>query len=165
MIWAILIILGIPLWLIAIALIGLLRGRSRVKALPGSFDCKVRLVAPDDAGPPFSRYLARAQWVHDVIVVYGGSPFHAASTPYGVTELLDGPVAPTPNSQLKKFGQPVVLRLRCDAGEIIEVACSQSSVEAALGPFADELTVLTPGAVGSQPANTRSRDAHPLMPH
>ena len=71
-----------------------------------------------------------------MIVVHGGSPFLAASTPYGVTELLDGPVAPTQNSQLKKLDQPVVLHLRCDAGQVIEVACSQASVEAALGPFA-----------------------------
>ena len=82
--WAILIILGIPLRLIAVALLGLWRGRSRVKSLPGSFDCKVRPAAPD-ASPRSSRYLARAQWVHDVTVVHGGSSFLAASTPYGVT--------------------------------------------------------------------------------
>ena len=46
MIWAILVFLGIPLWLIALALFMLIRTRSRIGSIPGSVRCKVRSSAP-----------------------------------------------------------------------------------------------------------------------
>lgn len=69
-------ILGIPPWLLAVFLFVLLRGRSAVKKVPGSFACKARSVSGDVGGlrDQFPRYTDRAHWVHDVLVVHGGNP-------------------------------------------------------------------------------------------
>jgi hypothetical protein len=52
MIWAILALLGIPLWLIAFFLFILIRSRSAVKNIPGSFACRVRAASDDVGGRP-----------------------------------------------------------------------------------------------------------------
>lgn len=135
MVWALLIFLGIPLWLIATALVLLLRGRSKVRAIRGSFDCKVRPVPKVGPPSPFPRYAERAQWVHDVLVLHGGSPFLAAATAHGIAELSDGPRDAPPDHRLEKFDRPVVLHLRGDSGDTLELVCPASSVEVALGPF------------------------------
>jgi hypothetical protein len=50
MIWAILAILGVPLWLIAIFLFVLLRSRSKVNKIPQSFPCKARAASGGASG-------------------------------------------------------------------------------------------------------------------
>lgn len=138
MIWAALALLGIPLWFIAIFLFVLLRGRSAVKAIPGSFACKARAMTAGAGGlrDEFTRYDLRAHWVHDVLIVHGGSPFLTRTMPLGVAELVGQPAPPDPVAkQLKRTDDPVALRYRLDAGRVIELVCTESDATLALGPL------------------------------
>ena len=139
MIWAALAFLGIPLWLIAIALFILLRGRSAIRATPGSFTCKARATSGDAAGLPdrFSRYDLSARWVHDVLVIHGGSLFLTRTLPLGVVEMVGQPEPPNPTvDHLKRIEDPLMLRFRLDAGADIELVCTTAEVGLAQGPFA-----------------------------
>lgn len=115
MIWAILILLGIPLWLIVIALINLIRARSQVKHLPGSFEAR---------GPHSARW----------------QPFLIATTPYGVTDMLEGPAISASDPRLKRMAQPVSLLLRTDSEDVIELVCPAASVETARWSFGSAST-------------------------
>ncbi len=86
MIWIILTFLGIPLWFCAIALGILLRGRHRVKHLPGGFGCKVRVVSGQVPGlkSEFSRITGVGHWIHAVLVLHGGNPFLARTGLCGI---------------------------------------------------------------------------------
>jgi hypothetical protein len=100
-IWAIMILLCIPLWLIAIALLSLFRVRGTVRQIPGFFDCKVRRAATAGKEPEqFTRNTGRAHWVHDVLVLHSGNPFLIVTTPYGVTEVVDGTLPADSESRL-----------------------------------------------------------------
>jgi hypothetical protein len=128
--------LGIPLWLIAIALLGLFRVRSKVKQIPQSFDCTMnRVTEPGTEPDKLPRYTARAHWVHDVLVLHGGNPFLIATTPYGVTEVLDGRLPVGSASRLKRMSRPTALQLRTDSGALVELVVPTDSLALARGPF------------------------------
>ncbi len=147
MIWALLAILGVPLWLLALFLFLLLRGRSAVKKIPGSFACKTRSISGDVGGfrDRFRRYTDSAHWVHDVLIVHGGSPFLSRTMPLGITELVSQSEPPdTVAKQLKHMEDPVSVRYRLDSGAVIEVACTKSDAGRALGPFSASPPAIEP---------------------
>jgi hypothetical protein len=138
LIWAALAMLGIPLWFIAIFLFILIRGRAGVKKIPGSFACKARAMSGEAGGlrDQFPRYEHRAYWVHDVLVVRGGNPFLTRAMPLGVVELEGRPEPSDPEAKhLNRVEDPTSLRLRLDAGAVIELVCAKADVALALGPF------------------------------
>lgn len=136
MIWAILVFLGIPLWLIALALFMLIRTRSKIGSIPGSVHCKVRTSAPipglhDD----FARYTSTAHWVHDVLIVHGGT-FLIQTLPLGVARCSAGPQPAEANPRIKKLDTAVTTRFTLDSGAEVEIACASTDAERLLGPFA-----------------------------
>jgi hypothetical protein len=136
MIWAILVFLGIPVWLIALALFILIRTRSKIGSIPGSVRCKVRSSAPipglhDD----FARYTSTAHWVHDVLIVHGGT-FLIQTLPLGVTGCSASPQAAEANSRIRKLDSPVTMRFTLDSGAEVELACAAADADRLLGPFA-----------------------------
>jgi hypothetical protein len=138
MIWAILAILGVPLWLIAIFLFVLLRSRSKVNRIPQSFPCKARAASGGVSGltDSFPRYKARGHWVHDVLILHGGNPFLIQTMPHGVAGLVHGPdAAERTIKHIKRIKDPVSLRYRTDSGDMIEVVCAQDDLPRARGPF------------------------------
>jgi hypothetical protein len=148
MIWAILAILGVPLWLIAIVLYSLLRVRSSVRKAPGSIPCKIRIVEGHERWlkDKFPRYVQRAVWVHDVLVVYGGNPFLTRTFVLGVVGLA---MAPQPASTpVKRITDASTFRFRVDSGAVAELAATKTDVAALLGPF--------PAVPASAPAAPRS---------
>lgn len=68
MIWALLAILGVPIWLIVGALAGALLSRRRFKAQPGVFRLKEREVDNEK----WPRRTAYGRMVHDVLVLNKG---------------------------------------------------------------------------------------------
>lgn len=68
MIWALLAFLGVPLWLVAAALVASLWSRRRFKSQPGVFRLKSR--GPDEGR--WSRAFSYGRVVHDVLVVNVG---------------------------------------------------------------------------------------------
>jgi len=136
MIWAILVFLGIPLWLIAMALFILLRTRSKVGSIPGSVHCKVRSSAPiPGLREDYARFVSSAHWVHDVLIVHNGT-FLIQTLPLGVTGCSARPQPAEEHSRLKRLAEPVTLRLTLDSGAEVELACAAVDADRLLGPFA-----------------------------
>jgi hypothetical protein len=139
MTWAILAALGIPLWLLAVFLFLLIRSRSAVKKIPGSFACKARSVSGEVAGlrDQFPRYTDSAHWVHDVLIVHGGNPFLTRTVPLGIVDLVSQPEPPDKMAKhLKRMEDPVSVRYRVDSGAVIELVCTKPEAGRALGTFA-----------------------------
>ena len=121
---AILLLLGVPLWMIAGMLILILWNRRRVKKQPGIFVIKVRHEAKPGAEkqPKWPR-TGYAQWVHDVLIVRTGMGL-MQSTPYGISG-LETPEKDADPKEVKGLGDhPKVLRARLDDGSILQVALS-----------------------------------------
>ena len=120
----ILLLLGVPLWMIAGMLILILWNRRRVKKQPGIFVIKVRHEAKPGAEkqPKWPR-TGYAQWVHDVLIVRTGMGL-MQSTPYGISG-LETPEKDADPKEVKGLGDhPNVLRARLDDGSILQVALS-----------------------------------------
>ena len=66
MIWALLAVLGVPLWLLAVLLVAVFRNRRKVLARTDIF----RFVTKTDNG--WSRSAGVARWVSDVLIVHKG---------------------------------------------------------------------------------------------
>jgi hypothetical protein len=140
MIWAVLALIGVPLWLIALAIIILIRVRSRVRSIPGSVRCKVRSASP---GLPrirarFARTSNSAYWVHDVLIVHTGA-FLTRCVPIGIVELGSLPRPWEGRSRLRPFESPVAIHLQSDSGAVIEVVCAESDAHSLLGAFARQV--------------------------
>jgi hypothetical protein len=139
MIWAILIFIGIPLWLVATLLFMLVRTHTKVQHIPGSVQCKVRGVTAGipGLGPAYPRYTSTAHWVHAVLIVHAGT-FLIRTLPIGVATLDHAPAPAEPSPRIKKIDQPVIMRLTTDAGAEIELVCATADAEPLSGPFGHE---------------------------
>ena len=148
MVIAILIIVGIPLWVIAILLFLLFKGWSKVKAIPGSFTCRTRVVSGDLPGfnRSFARYNTIGHWVHEVLILHGGNPFLIKTTPLGIAELLEGPVD-LPEGAIKHIKNPVSIRFRHDTGAVFEVVSTKAQAAGVLGSFLASPRPQTPKGV------------------
>jgi hypothetical protein len=127
----ILLLLGVPLWMIAGMLILILWNRRRVKKQVGIFPLKVRHEAESAAEkqPKWPR-TGYAQWVHDVLIVRTGIGL-MQSTPYGISG-LETPEKDADPKEVKGLGDhPKVLRARLDDGSILQVALSEIHPELA----------------------------------
>jgi hypothetical protein len=113
MIWALLAILGIPIWLIVGALGGALLARRRFQAQSGVFRLKQRAAGQDK----WPRRVVYGRMIHDVLVVNKGIAL-ARTTFCGVRSVTDHgrdePVAP--------FDEAVVFELTFDDGSRVLVA-------------------------------------------
>jgi hypothetical protein len=128
---AILLFLGVPLWMIAGMIILIIWNRRRVKKQPGIFPVKVRYEAASAAEkqPKWPRK-GYAQWVHDVLIVRTGMGL-MQSTPYGIHGVETAEQDADPH-EVKGLGDhPKVLRARLDDGIILQVALAKIHPELA----------------------------------
>ena len=119
---AILLFLGVPLWMVAGMVILIFWNRRRVKKEPGIFPVKVRYEAESAAEkqPKWPRK-GYAQWVHDVLIVRTGMGM-MQSTPYGISGVETAEKDADPD-EVKGLGDhPQVIRARLDDGSILQVA-------------------------------------------
>ena len=136
MLWAILALLGVPLWIVVGGLGFSLWQRSKFKSKEGVFPTKMRLASGTAAGvgekwPPMSSF---ALWVHDVLLVHKGLGL-MSTFPLGV-EAPEGSAESADPEELKRLGEnPVLLRFRLDDGAVLEMAVPAESQELAQGPF------------------------------
>ncbi|NMH97742.1 hypothetical protein [Pseudonocardia acidicola] len=110
--------------------------RRQFSRLPEAFECKVR--APDGRLAGLSRRgrwrRARAVWVHDVLLLRSGRPA-AAVRPIAVRH-PDGSVKAAPPQLVSRLGPaPVILRLRLDGGQLLEIAARREARSVIAGPF------------------------------
>lgn len=145
MILAVLLALGVPLWLIAIG-IGLLlfRGR-RLRARPGNIRCRLRR-------PGRKRWLpGHAVWVHGVFVFHG-SPAAWAEEIVWVARLTRREALGAEARKLRRLGPGAqIASLEMDSGARIEVATNRADGLARFAPFGSEPVADGPDTVNRTP--------------
>ena len=137
MIWAVLAVLGVPIWLVVAGLgAALLRSWSQFKKRPGVFMAKIRLRSGSFEGisEKWTPMPIAALWVHDVLLVHKGLPL-VRNLPLPVAEAVGTAQAADPG-EIKRLGeQPTLLTFRLDNGAELELATPGDSSPVALGPF------------------------------
>lgn len=83
----------------------------------------------------YARYTSTAYWVHDVLIVHGGT-FLIETLPLGVARCSAGPQSTEANSRVTTLDSPVIVRLTLDSGADVELACDAADVTRLQGPFA-----------------------------
>ena len=131
MIWAILVLLGVPLWLIALALLGLFFRNRSLRNRLGDIPVRVRR-------PGKKRWTrGHAVWVSDVFA-WRGSPAAWSEDVVQVDSVfLHAPDAEQ-RKKLHRLGDDLVIAgLSLAGGSSIDVATRDEHRAALLGPFGD----------------------------
>ena len=127
MIWAILVLVGVPLWLCAIGVLVLvLRNRGlRKRAL----DIPMRLRL--DPGGRWHR--GHGLWVHDVLA-FRGSPAAWKEGLLWVTGVTTRELTPEEAHKFRRLDQPVVATFTVADGPTAEAVTTRQDLELLLGP-------------------------------
>lgn len=130
MIWAILIFLGVPLWLCAMGILMLIRNNSSLRKRPGNVPVRIK-------PPGKTRWVpGHAVWVHDVLA-FRASPAAWKELLVWVTEAVAREPTAEEAKKLHRLGdEKVVAVLSSNAGAAIEIAARAEHREALLGPYA-----------------------------
>ena len=136
MVWALLAILGVPVWLVLGGLGFALWSRHRFKNYPGTFRLKLRKESGtyDGVGDKWPRPASYAHWVHDVLLVHKGLGL-IPTTPIGVAAMEDSGQSANPGTVKGLGDAPTILRFRLDDESVIQMAVPGDALEAAQGPF------------------------------
>lgn len=118
MIWALLAILGVPIWLIVGALAAAVISRRGFKAQPEVFQLKLR---PVD-GKKWPRRVAYGRLVHDVLIVNSGIAL-IRTTVRGIRSVADHPA----DEQVPGLDRPETFQLTFDDGSAALVAVDGSA--------------------------------------
>ena len=129
MIWAVLVLLGVPLWLCVLGILAVLYRTRTLRQRPG--DIPVRVLR---AGK--TRWTrAHAVWVSDVFA-WRGSPAAWSEDLLHVLEIHVGTLEPEDLKKLHRLGDnPTVATLTLDEGEPVRVAVASEHAAALLGPY------------------------------
>jgi hypothetical protein len=133
MIWAILALIGVPLWLCAIGILTLVMRNRELRKRPGNVPVRVRPADKTRWTP------AHALWVSDVLA-YRGSPAAWKEGLFRVTAASERPADAKERKHLRRIGDdPVIATLTVDDGDTtrqIDVAARASDALTLLGPYA-----------------------------
>jgi len=121
MVWALLAILGVPIWLIVGILLAIVLQRRNFKKQPGVFPCVIR----DEGATKWPRSQSFARQVRSVFVVNRGAALLRTEI-HGVAEIHD--LALGDNGPKKPAG-PVGRLLTLDDGSRLEVAVPNSHLD------------------------------------
>jgi hypothetical protein len=137
MVWAVLAVLGVPLWLCAVGVVVLVLENRSLRKRPG--DIPVRVLAPGKKR--WTR--GHAIWVSDVFA-WRASP---ASWKEGLAQVTDASlhesIDPETMKRLRRLGDnPSVASLTLGGGAMIDVAARQDDRTALMGPFAQPTNVV-----------------------
>jgi len=150
MIWAILVFVGVPLWLCAVA-IGLLILRSRsLRKRAGNIPARLR-IAP---GTRWTR--GHGLWVHDVWA-FRGSPAAWSERLVWVTGATVRRATADEAEKLRGLGErPTVATFVYDGGTV-EVAAAAAHRAELLGPFATSISLMEPDVAALESFSPFSR--------
>lgn len=130
MIWAILAALGIPLWLCALGILGVVLQNRGLRKRYGDIPVRVRA----SGKKRWTR--GHAIWVSDVFA-WRGSPAAWAEDLLPVSDAALRAARPEDAKKLHRLGEdPVIATLALAEGEAVEVAAASEHRAALLGPFA-----------------------------
>jgi hypothetical protein len=129
LIWAILVMIGVPLWLCAMAIAVLIRRHSLLKKRPGNVTMRWR-----EAGS--KRWtLGNAVWVHDVIA-FRARPAAWTERLEWVTTARVRPPSDTEVPKLKRLGDsPVIVELQLADGSVAKVGLAAIDLATVLDPL------------------------------
>jgi hypothetical protein len=117
-IWALLAIIGVPIWLIVGALTAAIVSRRRFRAQPGVFRLKERAVGNDE----WPRLTAYGRVVHDVLVVNKGLAMVRTNL-RGIQSVADRPQ----EKQVAPLDQAAIFEVAFDDGSRSLVAVDRSA--------------------------------------
>src|SRR6478672_683444 len=129
MIWAILALLGVPLWLCATGIVALVYRNRSLRKRHGDIPVRVQRAGRT------RRTRGHAVWVSDVFA-WRGSPAAWSEDLFEVTAARIGALEPADLKKLHRLGEhPAVVTLTPDEGEPVRVAVTSEHREAVLGPY------------------------------
>jgi hypothetical protein len=149
MLIALLAVLGVDVWVIAVVLAGVLTRRRWVSRQPGAFKGAIRVI--DGGVPGLSTKWKRGygRWVRDILV-WTKAPF-LFRTELVVADSLAGNTRTANRGELKRLGKhPVIFALTADGGARIEVASAEGGRERAARPFAAPAPAHAANQTGTQ---------------
>jgi hypothetical protein len=130
MIWAILLLLGVPLWLCAVGILALVYRNKSLRKRHG--DIPVRVLRPGKTR--WTR--GHAVWVSDVFA-WRGSPAAWSEDLFQVTGARVGTLKAEELKKPHRMGEhPAVVTLTPDEGDPVRVAVASEHSQAVLGPYA-----------------------------
>ena len=134
MIWAILALLGVPLWLCALAILTLLYRNKSLRERQGNIPVRVLRAGR-------TRWVrGHAVWVSDVFA-WRGSPATWTEDLYHVIGARVGALEPEERKKLHRLGDdPAVATLTPDVGEPVRVAVASEHLAALMGPYGASAT-------------------------
>ena len=127
MVWALLALLGIPIWFIAIALFLILKGRRGVMSDPAFFRFN------EWGGEKWKRSPSFGRWVSDVLVVHSGPALVSIDARQVAGVEVGQEVEPPLPRGLGD--RPQWFMLDFTDGHDVKIAVSNESVEQTSGPF------------------------------
>ena len=129
MIWAILALLGVPLWLCALGIMALVFRNKSLRQRHGDIPVRVQRAGK-------TRWIrGHAVWVSDVFA-WRGSPAAWSEALFQVTAASAGVLEPKELKKLHRLGDhPAVATLTPDIGEPVRVAVASEHRAALLGPY------------------------------
>ena len=130
MIWAILVFLGVPLWLCALGILSVVVQNRRLRKRYGDIPVRVRR-------PGKKRWTrGHAIWVSDVFA-WRGSPAAWDEDLLQVSDVTLRDADPEEGKKLRRLGEhPSIVTLALPDGETLDVAAGSEQRVALLGPFA-----------------------------
>jgi hypothetical protein len=133
------------------------RERAAFGRTDGAFFCKLRAAngSPWITGVParWTRRRSRAVWVHDVLVVHGG--LFRPRTLAVPARIPEEPIRYVSDKSIRGLGDtPLVLRLRLDDGDLIDIAANDAHRTLLVGPF---LAAAIPGLPRAPTQRRRDR--------
>jgi hypothetical protein len=133
-IWAVLALLGVPLWLCAVGILALVLRSRKLRSRPGDVPVRVRR-------PGKKRWTrAHAIWVSDVFV-WRASPAAWSEDVCQVRAVSLRTATPEEHKKLHRLGdEPAVVTIALTDGVNLDVAAASTARSALLGPFAGEET-------------------------
>ena len=132
MIWAILALIGVPLWLCAIAILSLVVRNRGLRKRRGNVSVRLRKA-------PGKRWIrGHGIWVHDVFA-FRSSPAGWSEALVWVSSAATREPTPDDGHKLRHLDRPVVAAFAVEGGATIELASGGVDQAALLGPFAVDL--------------------------
>lgn len=130
MIWALLALLGVPLWLCALGLLGVILENRKLRKRGGDIPVRVRHAG----GKRWTR--GHAIWVSDVFA-WRGSPASWKEELVQATGATPRAADPEEQKRLHRLAaDPPIVNLALTSGETLDVACTPERLLELLGPFA-----------------------------
>jgi hypothetical protein len=130
MIWAILALLGVPLWLCALAIFGLVLRNRSLRKRPGNIPVRVRR-------PGKQRWLrGHAVWISDVFAWRASPAAWSEGLVHVRSVFLHAPDAGLAKKLRRVGPDPVLATLSLAGGDSLDVAAAGEHRAALLGPFA-----------------------------